>query len=165
MQVSHMVSAVFDDPNLIGHAGLVPVLQLAQRAGLHDLVGAHLSVPSPNLQTAVRRKPGFPCPLGMSFARFNRDPLSRATLVRDRPIVVPLQKRLGFWCAAIRNKPDEARKRIASFLRGMTSFEIHRKEDWERSLKALSRVSRSPETERSAVRVPACPFFSTEETP
>ena len=49
MQVSHMVSAVFDDPNLIGHAGLVPVLQLAQRAGLHDLVGAHLSVPSPNL--------------------------------------------------------------------------------------------------------------------
>src|SRR4051794_20421976 len=48
MQVSHTVSAVFDDRNLIGHAGLVPVLQLAQRAGLHDLLGAHLTVRSPN---------------------------------------------------------------------------------------------------------------------
>ena len=48
MQVSHTVSAVFDDRNLIGHAGLVPVLQLAERAGLHDLLGAHLSVPAPN---------------------------------------------------------------------------------------------------------------------
>src|SRR5690242_14988345 len=48
MQVSHTVSAIFDDRNLIGYAGLVPVLQLAQRAGLHDLVDAHLTVRSPN---------------------------------------------------------------------------------------------------------------------
>jgi hypothetical protein len=30
-------SAVFDDPNLVSAAGLVPVLALAERAGLADL--------------------------------------------------------------------------------------------------------------------------------
>jgi hypothetical protein len=30
--------ASFDDPNLVSHAGLVPVMALAQRAGLADLV-------------------------------------------------------------------------------------------------------------------------------
>jgi hypothetical protein len=29
--------ASFDDPNLVSHAGLVPVMALAQRAGLGDL--------------------------------------------------------------------------------------------------------------------------------
>ncbi len=38
MQASHKVSAVFDDPNLIGSAGLVPVMRLAERAGLHELL-------------------------------------------------------------------------------------------------------------------------------
>ena len=31
--------ASFDDPNLVSRAGLVPVMALAQRAGLADLVG------------------------------------------------------------------------------------------------------------------------------
>ena len=48
MQASHRVSAVFDDPNLIGSAGLVPVMRLAERAGLNDLVSEHLTVASPN---------------------------------------------------------------------------------------------------------------------
>ena len=30
--------ASFDDPNLVSHAGLVPVMGLAERAGLGDLV-------------------------------------------------------------------------------------------------------------------------------
>ena len=34
--------ASFDDPNLVSHAGLVPVMALAQRAGLGDLVAAHV---------------------------------------------------------------------------------------------------------------------------
>jgi Transposase DDE domain group 1 len=34
--------ASFDDPNLVSHAGLVPVMALAQRAGLADLVGEHV---------------------------------------------------------------------------------------------------------------------------
>lgn len=38
----------FDDPNLIGSAGLIPVMRLAERAGLHELLGEHLSVGSPN---------------------------------------------------------------------------------------------------------------------
>ncbi len=34
--------ASFDDPNLVSHAGLVPVMALAQRAGLTDLVAEHV---------------------------------------------------------------------------------------------------------------------------
>lgn len=42
MQLSHtfpVASARFDDPNLVSSAGLVPVLDLATRAGLPRLVG------------------------------------------------------------------------------------------------------------------------------
>jgi hypothetical protein len=45
VRVFHNVSAGFDDPNLVSCAGLVPVMGLAERAGLHDLVGVHLRVP------------------------------------------------------------------------------------------------------------------------
>jgi hypothetical protein len=38
-------SARFDDPGLVSCAGLVPVLALAERAGLTALAGAHLTVP------------------------------------------------------------------------------------------------------------------------
>lgn len=41
-----MVGANFNDPNLIGSAGLVPIMQLARRAGLHTLADNYLSVPS-----------------------------------------------------------------------------------------------------------------------
>jgi hypothetical protein len=34
--------ASFDDPNLVSHAGLVPVMALARRAGLGDLVAAYV---------------------------------------------------------------------------------------------------------------------------
>ena len=40
--------ASFDDPNLVSHAGLVPVMALAQRAGLAGLVAEHV-------------RPGGPC--------------------------------------------------------------------------------------------------------
>ena len=49
MQLSHTAkstSAVFDDPNLVGSAGLVPVMRLAARAGLVELADRLLSVPS-----------------------------------------------------------------------------------------------------------------------
>lgn len=49
MQLSHTpaaTSAVFDDQNLVSSAGLVPVLALARSAGLHELAGEHLSVPT-----------------------------------------------------------------------------------------------------------------------
>ena len=39
------VSAVFDEPSLVSAAGLVPVLALAERAGLRRLSQQHLSVP------------------------------------------------------------------------------------------------------------------------
>ncbi len=37
---------MFDDPNLVSSAGLVPVLALADRAGLRQLVDERLSVPT-----------------------------------------------------------------------------------------------------------------------
>ena len=49
MQLSHarpVVSAVFDDPNLVSAAGLVPVMALAQAAGLRTLADEHLSLPT-----------------------------------------------------------------------------------------------------------------------
>ena len=49
MQFKHApaaVSAVFDDPNLVSAAGLVPMLRLAQQAGLAELAQDRLSVPT-----------------------------------------------------------------------------------------------------------------------
>jgi hypothetical protein len=39
-----MVDARFDDPNLIADAGLVPVVALAERIGLPDLVSEHVAI-------------------------------------------------------------------------------------------------------------------------
>jgi hypothetical protein len=47
MQLCHTpraTSAVFDDPNLVSAAGLVPVLALARSAGLQELAQQHLTV-------------------------------------------------------------------------------------------------------------------------
>jgi hypothetical protein len=49
MQLSHtrpVRSAVFDDPNLVSSAGLVPMMALARSAGLAKLADQHLSVPT-----------------------------------------------------------------------------------------------------------------------
>lgn len=54
MTASHTLSPVFDDPNLVSHAGLVPVLRLAERAGLSELVVKCVTVPSPNAPVKVR---------------------------------------------------------------------------------------------------------------
>ncbi len=48
MKACRNIVPVFDDPNLVSAAGLVPVLELAGRAGLEDLLAEHLSVASPN---------------------------------------------------------------------------------------------------------------------
>jgi hypothetical protein len=44
MRVSHAVSPVFDDPNLVSCSGLAPVVALAERCGLHDLVADTLTL-------------------------------------------------------------------------------------------------------------------------
>lgn len=49
MKLSHTsraTSARFDDPNLVSSGGLVPVLALAEVAGLRDLADQHLTVPT-----------------------------------------------------------------------------------------------------------------------
>jgi hypothetical protein len=38
------IHATFDDPNLVSRAGLVPVMALAQQAGLADLTGEHVRI-------------------------------------------------------------------------------------------------------------------------
>ncbi len=45
MQLLHALArthASFDDPHLVSHAGLVPAMALAERAGLPDLVAEHV---------------------------------------------------------------------------------------------------------------------------
>jgi hypothetical protein len=49
MQLCHTsraTSAVFDDPNLVSSAGLIPVVALARSSGLHELAQQHLTVPT-----------------------------------------------------------------------------------------------------------------------
>ena len=49
MQLFHtppVASAVFDEPNLVSVAGLVPLMALARRAGLAELAESWLSVPT-----------------------------------------------------------------------------------------------------------------------
>ena len=49
MQLSHtrpVASALFDDPNLVSCAGLVPIAALAQKCGLKSLTDEHLTVPT-----------------------------------------------------------------------------------------------------------------------
>jgi hypothetical protein len=41
------IHATFDDPNLVSRAGLVPVMALAQRAGLAGLAGEHVRIARP----------------------------------------------------------------------------------------------------------------------
>lgn len=62
MQVCHgvsAVSAVFDDPNLVSRAGLVPVMCLAGRAGLHELVTTHVGVPGEQGANPHLKVPGL----------------------------------------------------------------------------------------------------------
>ena len=54
MEVLHGVSAVFDEANLVSCAGLVPVMGLAERAGLDALVAEHLSLPGPPERPSAR---------------------------------------------------------------------------------------------------------------
>ena len=48
MKASHTIRPVFDDPNLVSAAGLVPAMLLAESAGLHDLLEERLDMASPN---------------------------------------------------------------------------------------------------------------------
>ena len=50
--------ASFDDPNLVSQAGLVPVMALAQRAGLGDLVAEHVT---PDRECGVNAHLKVPC--------------------------------------------------------------------------------------------------------
>ena len=56
MQSSHIFgvkSAVFDEPNLVSAAGLVPVLELAEQAGLSELIGEHVDLPSTRVRSGA----------------------------------------------------------------------------------------------------------------
>ena len=50
--------ASFDDPNLVSHAGLLPVMALAQRSGLADLVAEHVQ---PGGECGVNAHLKVPC--------------------------------------------------------------------------------------------------------
>jgi hypothetical protein len=46
-------SAVFDEPNLVSAAGLVPVLELAEQTGLSTLIGEHVDLPSTRVKSGA----------------------------------------------------------------------------------------------------------------
>src|SRR5438874_12850188 len=59
MRVSHGFTAVFDDPNLVSCAGLAPVLQLAERAGLQRLTAEHVRIDKPGGVNAHLKVPAL----------------------------------------------------------------------------------------------------------
>lgn len=59
MRVSHGFTAVFDDPNLVSCAGLGPVLELADRAGLQDLADRHVRIDKPGGGNAGLKVPAL----------------------------------------------------------------------------------------------------------
>lgn len=54
MKASHGIAPVFDDRNLVSHAGLLPVLELAEKAGLTELVEEACTLPAANVAVKVR---------------------------------------------------------------------------------------------------------------
>jgi len=53
------IHATFDDPNLVSRAGLVPVMALAQLAGLAALAGEHVRIARPCGVNAAVKVPGI----------------------------------------------------------------------------------------------------------
>ena len=56
MQGSHAwgrASAVFDEDNLVSHAGLVPLLELAEQAGLSALLDEHVRFTSERVKSGA----------------------------------------------------------------------------------------------------------------
>ena len=61
MQSSHTFtagSAVFDEHNLVSAAGLVPVLALAEQAGLSDLIDTHVDLASTRVPSGAANPTG-----------------------------------------------------------------------------------------------------------
>lgn len=73
MRDCHVESAVFDDPNLVSCAGLAPVLALAERCGLAELVSEHLTLTA---------KPGVNAPLKVGAMVAGADSISDTDLLR-----------------------------------------------------------------------------------
>lgn len=62
MQLSHGLSRIhagFDEPNLVACGGLAPVLALAERAGLHDLVEDRCTLSGPGACGAELKIPAL----------------------------------------------------------------------------------------------------------
>ena len=64
VQVSHRFcvdSAVFDDGNLVSCAGLVPVMALAERTGLSDLLAQMVHIAAPRIKSgSANPAPNWP---------------------------------------------------------------------------------------------------------
>jgi len=91
MRVCHEVTAVFDDPDLVSCAGLAPVLQLAERAGLARLVAEYVHLERElirertiaGLAAAPARGRRGCRPVRMSPAKLRVPPESYAVIARE----------------------------------------------------------------------------------
>lgn len=61
MKLSHewsQATPVFDDENLVSFAGLVPVMALAERAGLSELIGERVAIKSAKVASVASNPAG-----------------------------------------------------------------------------------------------------------
>jgi len=71
---------VFDDPNLVPSAGLVPAMALTDAAGLRELTDSHLSVPTDKGATA-----GLKVPLMIAGMAAGDDSIDDLAVLRHVP--------------------------------------------------------------------------------
>jgi hypothetical protein len=77
VRASHAFGVVFDDPNLVSCAGLGPVLQLAEQAGLQRLIARHVHV---GRQGGINAQLKVPCLVAGMIA--GADSIDDMTLLR-----------------------------------------------------------------------------------
>ncbi len=100
-------SPVFDDPNLVSSAGLVPVLGLAQSAGPHRLADRHLTVP-----TDKGANPGLKVASLVAGMVVGADSIDDMALLRHHPAATAARPR-----TTVEHPDSEVRQIIALRLR------------------------------------------------
>ncbi len=139
MQLSHtrpVASAVFDDPNLVSCAGLVPIAALARQCDLTLLADQHLSVPTDKGANAGTKVgclvagmvAGADCIDDMALLRHGA-----MGTVFDRPYA---PSTLGSFQRTIRRTLISVPARIASSARRLT-LHLPRNWPWETAWNAL----------------------------
>jgi hypothetical protein len=103
MRVCHDSTAVFDDPKRVSCAGLAPVLQLAERAGLQELVAEHVDLGQPGGVNPHLKIPALVAARGAGADSIDDMALLRHGAMKRLFTGVRAPSTLGTFCARSRS--------------------------------------------------------------